>query len=89
MCSFYTLYIKNYHVDKTGLKSVALYSIIVYSVVFIINQLIDTNYIFSDKLPLFIYELLPFLNLLPTVVWLLIFVIPTCSLAYLFIKYKD
>ncbi len=89
ICSFYTLYIKKYKVEKSGLKQVAIYSVIVYSVVFVINQLIGTNYIFSDTLPLFIYDIFPFLSYLPAPIWLLIFVVPTCMISYIFVKYND
>lgn len=87
--SFYTLYVLDYKVNKDGYKSFLIYSIIVYLIVFIINQLLGTDYIFNESLPLFIYDYLPFVKLLPPLVWLILLSIPLLILAYLPIKYKS
>lgn len=87
--SFYTLYVLDYKVNKDGYKSFLIYSIIVYLIVFIINQLLGTDYIFNESLPLFIYDYLPFVKLLPPLVWLILLSIPLLILAYLPIKYKN
>lgn len=87
--SFYTLYVLDYKVNKNGYKSFLIYSIIVYLIVFIINQILGTDYIFNESLPLFIYDYLPFVKLLPPLVWLILLSIPLLIIAYLPIKYKN
>ena len=86
--SFYTLYVLEYPVDKSGYKPFFIYSIIVYLSVFIINRVLGTDYIFNESLPDFIYEHFSFVNIFPPIVWLLLLSIPLLSLAYLPIKYK-
>lgn len=87
--SFYTLYVLDYKVNKNGYKSFFIYSIIVYLIVFIINQILGTDYIFNESLPVFIYDYLPFVKLLPPLVWLILLSIPLLILAYLPVKYKN
>lgn len=86
--SFYTLYVLEYPVNKKGYKHFFIYSITVYILVFIINKLLGTDYIFNESLPTFIYEYLPFVKLLPPIIWLILLSIPLLILAYLPIKYK-
>lgn len=86
--SFYALYVLEYPVDKEGYKSFIIYSVIVYVIVFIINRILGTDYIFNSSLPPFIYEYFPFVKICPPIVWLLLLSIPLLTLAYLPIKYK-
>jgi len=85
--SFYTLYVLQYPVNKSGYKPFIIYSVIVYTIVFIINRLLGTDYIFNEALPQFIYDYLPFVKLCPPIVWILLLSIPLLSAAYLPIKY--
>jgi len=87
--SFYTLYVLDYKVDKSGYKPFLIYTIIVYLIVFIINRILGTDYIFNSSLPPFIYDYFPFVKLLPPIVWLTFLSIPLLTLAYLPIKYKN
>lgn len=87
--SFYTLYVLEYPVDKKGYKPFFVYTIIVYLVVFIINKILGTDYIFNTSFPLFIYDYFPFIRMLPPIVWLFLLSIPLLLLAYLPIKYKN
>jgi len=87
--SFYTLYVLDYKVDKSGYKPFLIYTIIVYLIVFIINRILGTDYIFNSSLPPFIYDYFPFVKLLPPIVWLTLLSIPLLTLAYLPIKYKN
>ena len=86
---FYTLYVLEYPVNKSGYKPFFIYTAVVYLLVFIINQLLGTDYIFNQAFPEFIYEYFPFIKLLPPVIWLIILGIPLLSLAYLPVKYKN
>lgn len=87
--SFYTLYVLDYKVDKSGYKPFFIYTIMVYLIVFIINRILGTDYIFNSSLPPFIYDYFPFVKLLPPIVWLTLLSIPLLTLAYLPIKYKN
>jgi len=84
--SFYTLYVLKYPVDKYGYKSFAIYSAIVYLIVFMINRFLGTDYIFNTSFPDFIYEYFPFVKLLPPLIWFILLSIPLLSLAYIPIK---
>lgn len=84
--SFYTLYVLEYPVDKNGYKTFIFYSIIVYLIVFCINRLLGTDYIFNESLPDFIYKYFTFVRIFPPIVWLLLLSIPLLSLAYIPIK---
>ena len=86
--SFYTLYVLEYPVDKSGYKPFFIYTFIVYITVFIINKVLGTDYIFNESLPNFIYEHFTFVDMFPPIVWLFLLSIPLLSLAYLPIKYK-
>lgn len=86
--SFYTLYVLEYPVNKSGYKPFLIYTCIVYLVVFIINRILGTDYIFNSSLPEFIYDYFPFVKILPPIVWLFLLSIPLLTLAYLPIKYK-
>lgn len=86
--SFYTLYVLDYKVDKKGYQPFLIYTVIVYVVVFVINKILGTDYIFNTSFPEFIYDYMPFVKLLPPVVWLLLLSIPLLTLAYLPIKHK-
>jgi len=86
--SFYTLYVLDYPVDKKGYKSFAIYSVIVYLVVFVINRLLGTDYIFNESLPDFIYEYFTFVKMFPPIVWLLLLSIPLLACAYLTVRQK-
>ena len=86
--SFYTLYVLDYPVSKTGYKKFTIYSIIVYFLVFLINRVLGTDYIFNSAFPFFIYEQFPFVKVLPPIVWLLLLSIPILIVAYLPIKFK-
>lgn len=74
--SFYTLYVLEYPVDKKGYKPFFVYTIIVYLVVFIINKILGTDYIFNTSFPLFIYDYFPFIR-----------IFPPCSMV-VFVKYS-
>jgi len=87
--SFYTLYVLDYPVNKKGYKPFIIYTLIVYFVVFIINRIFGTDYIFNSSLPDFIYEYFPFVKLFPPIVWLLLLSVPLLLLAYLPIKHKN
>lgn len=84
--SFYTLYVLEYPVNKSGYKPFIIYSVIVYVTVFIINRILGTDYIFNSTLPPFIYEYLPFVKVCPPIVWLLLLSVPLLILAYLPIR---
>jgi len=86
---FYTLYILDYPVNKKGYKNFIIYTIIVYAIVFIINQLLNTDYIFNSTFPEFIYDYFPFINIMPPLIWLLLLSVPLLILAYLPIKFKN
>ncbi len=83
---FYTLFIHKYEVNKKGYLKMLIYSLMIYFAVYVINQILNTNYIFSDKFPDFMYDILPFLDLLPTLVWMLLFTVPVVFLSYYPIK---
>lgn len=85
--SFYTFFVLDYKVDKSGYKPFFIYTIIVYLLVFIINRMLGTDYIFNSSLPDFIYEYFPFVNIFPPLVWLSLLSIPLLTLAYLPVKY--
>ena len=85
--SFYTLYVLEYTVNIKGYKPFIIYSVVVYTTVFIINNILGTDYIFNSTLPPWIYELLPFVKNAPPLVWLVLLSIPLLSLAYLPVKY--
>ena len=87
--SFYTLYVLEYPVNKKGYKPFVIYSVIVYTSVFILNKLLGTDYIFNSTLPPWIYEILPFVKSLPPLVWLILLSIPLLALAYLPILHKN
>lgn len=87
--SFYTLYVLEYPVDKKGYQPFFIYTVIVYIIVFIINKILGTDYIFNSSLPDFIYDYFPFVKLLPPIVWLLLLSVPLLALAYLPIKHKN
>lgn len=87
--SFYTLYVLEFPVDKSGYKQFFIYTVVVYLLVFVINQLLGTDYIFNEAFPEFIYEYFPFIKSLPPVIWLIILGIPLLFLAYLPIKHKQ
>ena len=87
--SFYTLYVLDYPVNVKGYKPFVIYSVIVYTIVFILNRILDTDYIFNSTLPPWIYEILPFVKALPPLVWLILLSIPLLALAYLPIKHKN
>ena len=86
--SFYTLYVLDYPVNIKGYKPFFIYTVIVYVLVFIINQILGTDYIFNASFPEFIYEYFPFIKQLPPLFWLLLLSVPLLTLAYLPIKYK-
>jgi len=86
---FDTLYILDYPVNKKGYKNFIIYTIIVYAIVFIINQLLNTDYIFNSTFPEFIYDYFPFINIMPPLIWLLLLSVPLLILAYLPIKFKN
>ena len=56
--------------------------------VFILNRILGTDYIFNSTLPPWIYEILPFVKLLPPLVWLILLSIPLLALAYLPVKFN-
>ena len=87
--SFYTLYVFDYPVDKKGYKPFVIYTISVYLIVFVINQILNTDYIFNTSFPDFIYNYFSFVKLLPPLVWLILLGIPLLYLAYLPIKHKN
>lgn len=87
--NFYTLYVLEYPVNKKGYQPFIIYTIIVYLVVFIINKLLGTDYIFNASFPSFIYAYFPFVKFMPPIVWLMILSIPLLTIAYLPIKYKN
>lgn len=87
--NFYTLYVLDYPVNKKGYKSFFIYSIIVYAIVFIINKLIHTDYIFNESLPTFIYEEFSFVKYMPPIFWIIIIAIPLLICAYIPIKHKN
>jgi len=86
--SFYTLYVLEYPVNKRGYKQFIIYTIIVYLVVFVINQIIGTDYIFNNSFPEFIYEYFPFIRMFPPLVWLLLLSVPLLALAYIPVRHK-
>jgi len=86
---FYTLYVLEYHVDKSGYKYFVIYSIVIYTLVFIINKILGTDYIFNNSFPLFIYDYFPFIKFLPPLFWLILLSIPLLIVAYLPIKHKN
>lgn len=87
--SFYTLYVLEYPVNVKGYKPFVIYSVIVYTTVFILNRILGTDYIFNSTLPPWIYEILPFVKALPPLAWLILLSIPLLALAYLPIKHKN
>ena len=87
--SFYTLYVLEYPVNVKGYKPFAIYTVIVYTTVFILNRILGTDYIFNSTLPPWIYEILPFVKALPPLVWLILLSIPLLALAYLPIRHKN
>ena len=87
--SFYCLYVLEYKVNKKGILQAIIYSLVTYSVVYIINIILKTNYIFKDELPKFMYEILPFLNNTIPFIWIALFSIPMLYLAYLVIKLNN
>lgn len=84
--NFYTLYVLEYKVNKNGYIPFIIYSVIVYTLVFIINQILNTDYIFNSSLPEFIYYYFPFIKLFPPLIWLLLLSIPLLICAYIPIK---
>ncbi|MBE6157131.1 MAG: hypothetical protein E7161_05295 [Firmicutes bacterium] len=86
--SFYTLYVLEYPVTIKGYQPFIIYTVFVYLVVFVINRILGTDYIFNNSFPDFIYEYFPFVNMFPPIVWLLLLSIPLLFLAYLPIKNK-
>lgn len=76
-----------YFFGMRGYKPFIIYTIVIYLVVFLINKLLGTNYIFNTSFPDFIYNYFPFLNLLPPLVWLILLSIPLLILSYLPVKY--
>lgn len=87
--SFYTLYVLEYPVNNKGYYSFIIYSIVIYIVVFIINSVLETDYIFNKSFPLFIYKYFPFINAFSPLFWLIIIAIPLLIIAYVPIKYKN
>lgn len=87
--SFYTLYVLEYPVNVKGYKPFIIYSVIVYTTVFILNRILGTDYIFNSTLPPWIYEILPFVKALPPLTWLILLSIPLLALAYFPIKHKN
>lgn len=87
--SFYVLYVLDYPVNKKGYQPFLIYTIIVYIIVFFINKILGTDYIFNNSFPLFIYDYMPFIKMFPPIVWLLLLSIPLLILAYLPVKYKN
>lgn len=87
--SFYTMFVLDYKVDKKGYKPFIIYSVIVYTTVFILNRILGTDYIFNSTLPPWIYEILPFVKLLPPLVWLILLSIPLLALAYIPVKFNE
>lgn len=85
--SFYCLYVLGYPVNKSGYKTFINYTIIVYLVVFVINRVLGTDYIFNTAFPDFIYQYFPFIKLLPPFMWLIMLSVPLLLLAYLPIKH--
>lgn len=85
--SFYALFVLDYKVDKRGFKPFIIYTVIVYFIVFFINKLLGTDYIFNASFPDFIYDYFSFINILPPIVWLLFLSVPLLILAYMPIKY--
>lgn len=81
--SFYTLYVLEYPVNKKGYKSFIIYSVILYLSVFILNKIMETNYIFNSSFPNFVYEYFPFIKYLPPLVWLILLSIPLLACAYI------
>ena len=82
------MFVLDYKVDKKGYKPFIIYSVIVYITVFILNRILGTDYIFNSTLPPWIYEILPFVKLLPPLVWLILLSIPLLALAYLPVKFN-
>jgi len=87
--NFFVLNVLDYKVNKNGYKYFIIYSIIVYLIVFLINQVLNTDYIFNTSFPLFIYEYFPFINVMPPIFWLFLVSVPLLYLAYIPIKYKN
>ncbi len=87
--SFYALYVLKYNVNKKGILYFFIYSSIVYTVVYIINYIFDTTYIFKESLPLFMYEYFPFINNIPTIVLFLVFSVPTMIGGYYLTKLNN
>ncbi len=83
---FYTLVVSEYKVNLKGIKNFIIYSVIVYAIAFTFNLIFETNYIFSDSFPPFMYDILPFLNYANPLIWMVIFSIPMVLCAYMPIK---
>ncbi|MBQ4583735.1 MAG: YwaF family protein [Bacilli bacterium] len=89
LSSFYTLYVLDYPVNKKGYKPFLIYTLIVYLVVFGLNRILGTDYIFNDSFPLFIYDCFPFIKMFPPIVWLFLLSIPLLICAYMPVRYKN
>ncbi len=79
--TFYTLFVQKYQVSLKGLKPYLIYTLIVYILVFILNLILGTNYIFTTSFDPYMYEILPFLSYLSPLFWLVLFAIPSIASA--------
>ncbi len=86
--SFYTLFVKDYPVNKNGILHFFIYSFTVYGIVFIINSIFGTTYIFQKSFPEFMYEYFPFMKNTHTLIWFIIFSVPMLIISYYLSKLK-
>ena len=87
--SFYTFYVLEYKVDKSGILKFIIYSISLYAVVYIINIFLNTSYIFKDSFPEFMYTYFPFMDKLNPFIWFVLFSFPMMGLSYYLVKSRD
>lgn len=67
--SYFTLYLDNFNITIKDTINTFILANIIFITMFIFNQIFQTNYIMSNKLPDFILELYPFLkNIWPPII---------------------
>ena len=89
ICNFYVFYVLNYNVNKKGIKYFCIYSITLYSIVYVINLILNTTYIFKDSFPRFMYEYFPFIDVIPPLAWFAIYSIPLMCFSYFLILKRE
>jgi len=88
--NIYCFYILNYPVNKTGALIAWVYSNILFIVMYIYNNIFNTNYIMSKTLPAFIYDTYPWVKIIDQpIVWLELAGLLILLISYIPVYYKN